>query len=215
MPIHLIIFDLDGTLIDSIVDITSAVNYALEPYGIAPVTAEEATTMVGEGSLKLIERVLARRCISLDKKVLSGRFVEYYTSHLTEHTSLYQGVREMLSCLRSYRKALVSNKFASLITGILEEFGLSQHFNLVLGGDMFKERKPSPMPILHVLSTLNVKREEAVVVGDSDVDIAAGRAACVRTVAATYGYGRPGFEKGADFSIGHIMELVDIVLKLA
>jgi phosphoglycolate phosphatase len=214
MPVRLIIFDLDGTLIDSIGDITDAVNYALEPYALLPATPAETSGMVGDGAAKLLERVLERRNRNLDLAALSGRFVEYYSAHIVKHTRLYPGVRETLEFLKPYRKALISNKFAALTSSILKIFNIAPCFELVLGSDTLKERKPSPVPILHTLSTLGVGLDEALIVGDSDVDVAAGRAARIRTVAVTYGYGKPGFEDDADFTAASIFEVASIVESL-
>ncbi len=211
MPIRLLIFDLDGTLVDSIQDITNALNYGFEPYGIEKLAASEVAGLVGEGSLKLVQKVLERNGLNADKQLVIKRFADYYRSHIVDNTKIYPGVAEMLAELKFCRKAVVSNKFEAFSKETLERLGLSGRFDMILGGDTISERKPSPAPVHHVLSELKVKPEQAVMVGDSEVDINTGRAASVRTVAVTYGYGRTGFEKEADFVIGSMAELARVV----
>ena len=211
MPIRLIIFDLDGTLVDSIQDIADALNYGFEPYGIEALSSGEVAGMVGEGSIRLIEKVLEKYNLELDKSEVVKRFVEYYGSHLIDNTRPYPGVAEMLEELKDYKKAVVSNKHEAFSVETLVRLGLSKYFDIIVGGDILSERKPSPIPVYHVLSALSVKPEESIIVGDSEVDINTGKAASVKTVAAAYGYGRPGFEKEADFVINSMSELADIV----
>ena len=196
MPIRLVIFDLDGTLVDSINDIANALNYSFEPYGIGSLTPIEAAGMVGEGTVRLIEKVLEKHRLSLDKNALFKRFAEYYSSHLLDNTMAYPGVSETLDALKDYRKAVVSNKFEALTLRILEEL---------------RDRKPSPIPIYYVLSALKIKSDEAMIVGDSVIDIDAGKASFIKTVAVTYGYGRTGFQENADFIISKMPELAAIV----
>jgi phosphoglycolate phosphatase len=215
MPLRLIIFDLDGTLIDSLADITCAVNHAFAPYDIEPVSEKEAAGMVGEGTLRLIEKVLVARNLDLDTDALMRRFVEHYSSHPTDHTKEYAQTTETLLRLGRYRKAVVSNKLSALSVKILDDLGLSAFFDLVVGGDTLPERKPSSAPLLHVLSALNITPEEAIMVGDSSIDMEAGRAASVRIVAATYGYGKNGFWEDADFVIRAISELIGITERIS
>ena len=194
MAIRLIIFDLDGTLIDSVGDISAAVNYAIEPHGLTPVTLEETRASVGEGVPSLIEKILAlKKTTFLDTEALTKRVLEYYSAHLAVNTVPYPEVRETLEHLGACRKAVISNKLTVLAERILEALDLSKYFEVVAGSDSSPERKPSPVPVLRVLSRLGVPPQEALIVGDSVYDMAAGRAAGLRTVAVTYGYGTPGF----------------------
>jgi phosphoglycolate phosphatase len=212
MPVKLIIFDLDGTLIDSSIDITNAINYAIEPYGVKPVTVEETINLVGEGITRLMEKILDRsQTKEIDKDILVDRFLEHYSSHLIDNTTVYPGVRETLERLKGYKKAVISNKREALSTKILNDLGLLKYLDLVVGSDTTPERKPSPIPILHVLSKLNIKTEDAVIVGDSNFDIEAGKAAGIKTVAVTYGYRPLDLLKGADYLIDKMSELVNIL----
>lgn len=214
MPIELIIFDLDGTLIDSIGDIANALNHAFEPYGIESIGLTEVAAMVGEGPSKLVRNVLEKYNLLLDKDVLLKRFLDYYASHLTENTAPYPDVIETLEALKSQRKAIVTNKLEILSLKILDELSLMKYFDMVVCADTISERKPSPAPISYVLSALNVQPEDAIIVGDSAVDIKTGRASSIKTVAVTYGYGREGFQEEGDFVINSLSELVDIVKEI-
>jgi phosphoglycolate phosphatase len=215
MPIKLILFDLDGTLVDSSMDITKAVNHAFKLHGIAPVDVGETVTMVGEGPSRLIEKMLLKRGLSHDIEPLVKRWLDYYASHLAIHTVPYPGVVKTLRGLEAYRKAIVSNKPGALTEGVLKELKLSHHFDLVLGSDALPERKPLPGPILHVLERLACAPEESIIVGDSVIDIAAGKAAGIRTVAVTYGYGKAGFEREADFVIDRMGDLMGVLQGIA
>lgn len=219
MPVKLIIFDLDGTLIDSSIDITNAINYAIEPYGVRPVTVQETISLVGEGITRLMEKMVDRSQKSedrsqtreIDKDILVDRFLDHYSAHIVDKTTVYPGVSETLESLKDYKKAVISNKREALSTKILNDLGLLKYLDLVVGSDTTSERKPSPVPILHVLSKLNIRPEDAVIVGDSNFDIEAGKAAGIKTIAVTYGYRPIELLKDADYLIDKMTELVNIL----
>lgn len=211
MAIRLLIFDLDGTLVDSSVDISNALNHALEPYGVGEVSVQETISLIGEGLTRLIEKAIERRASGLDPPALVERFIEYYSVHVADHTRAYPGTEKVLRRLGSRRKAVVSNKIESLSRKALQATGLIRYFDYVAGGDTFPEKKPSPFPILGVLTRFRVDRDEALLIGDSIYDMEAGRASGVRTVAALYGYGAPSFSSRADYRIESIEDLPDIV----
>jgi len=214
MSLKLIIFDLDGTLIDSSVDLTHAINYAIEPYGAPKVTVRETIGLVGEGISRLMEKVVEKESIEADKALLIDRFLEHYSAHLVDNTVPYPGVPEMLAQLSDYRKAVISNKRESLSKVILEKLNLSVYLDLIMGSDSAGAKKPSPVPVFHVLSKLGISPEKAVIVGDSIYDIKAGKAAGIRTIAVTYGY-RPAAElQEADFIINTVDELAKILKKM-
>lgn len=211
MPVKLIIFDLDGTLIDSSIDITNAINYSIEPYGGRLLTADETISLVGEGMTRLIEKLMEMNDITADRDVILDRFVEHYASHLTDNSPAYPGVNETLKALSGYKKAVISNKRETLSQRILDELGLSVHFDLIVGSDTTPERKPSPVPVRYVLSKFDVQPEEAVIVGDSNFDIEAGKAAGIGTIAVTYGYRPVEMLKEADFMINSMSGLVGVI----
>ncbi len=214
MSLKLVIFDLDGTLIDSSADIANAINYAVGPYGVKPITVQETIGLLGEGISSLMKRIIEKERINADKDLLIERFLDYYSAHLTDNTTVYPGVREVLAQMSTCRKAVISNKRESLSTRILEKLGLSAYLDVIVGSDTTIERKPSPMPIRYVLSKLGISPEEAVIVGDSNYDIEAGKAAGIKTVAVTYGYRPLDVLRGADFIINKMEELAGILKKI-
>jgi phosphoglycolate phosphatase len=211
MPVKLIIFDLDGTIIDSSIDITNAINYATEPYGVHAVSVKEVINLVGEGISKLMEKVIEKEGISVEKDILLERFLFHYSNHLVDNTTVYPGVRETLAQLGAYRKAVISNKLESLSVKIIDQLRLSEYMDIIVGSDTAKERKPSPEPVRHVLSALGISPEEAVIVGDSNFDIEAGKSAGIKTVAVTYGYRPLNMLQGADFIINSMLELLNVL----
>ncbi len=212
MPVKLIMFDLDGTLIDSSIDITNAINYAIEPYGVKPVTVEETINLVGEGITRLMEKILDRsQTKEIDKGILVDRFLDYYSAHLIDKTTVYSGVRETLERLKGYKKAVISNKREALSTRILNDLGLLKYLDLVVGSDTTPERKPSPVPLIYAMEKLGASPNETVIVGDSNFDVEAGKAAGIKTIAVTYGYRPLDLLKGADYLIDRMDELVDIL----
>lgn len=216
MPIKLIIFDLDGTLVDSSIDITNAINYAIRPYGIKPLTVKETISFVGEGITRLMEKVVERsQTKEIDKNILVDRFLSYYSEHLIDNTIVYPKVKETLEKLEGYKKAVISNKRESLSIRLLNDLGLLRYFDLVVGSDTTPERKPSPVPIIYALSKLGIVPEETIIVGDSNFDVEAGRAAGIKTVAVTYGYRSLELLKGADCIIDRFDKLILCIEKLA
>lgn len=213
MPIRLVIFDLDGTLIDSRIDITNALNYALEPYPFAQLSVEETVKMVGEGITRLIEKIMGEGNASM-KADVTERFLAYYTEHVLDYTREYPGVRDTLERLGSCQKAVISNKRESLSRKALEGLGLLHYFSVIIGSDTTRERKPSPVPILKVLSELHMRPGEAVIVGDSNYDVDAGKAAGITTVAVTYGYRPREVIAHADYLIDRMSDLVPLLAKM-
>jgi len=214
MRVKLIIFDLDGTLVNSSVDICNALNDAVRPYGVAEVSVEETIGLVGEGVTRLVGKLIAQRAPYLDTAVVRGRFLDYYSAHLADHSLPYPGTERMLQALSGRKKAVISNKPESLSIRLLSALDLLKHFDYVSGGDTHPEKKPSPVPLLDALSLFDALPAEALFVGDSIYDIDASRAAGVKSVAALYGYGAPGFSERADYTIKAIDELIDIVRRI-
>lgn len=210
--LELIIFDLDGTLVDSGMDITNALNYAITPYGFKPLTVEDTVKMVGEGLTRLIEKILGDNNASIKDAVLD-RFIKYYSEHLTDFTKPYPGVTKTLEMLGGYKKAIISNKRESLSKKLLEQLGLIKFFDVVLGSDSVSERKPSPIPVKRVLEILGTEPERAIIVGDSDFDIQAGKAAGLTTVAVTYGFRDRAMLGNADFLIDNMAQLLTLIEK--
>ncbi len=202
---RLLIFDLDGTLLDTSQDITNAINHAIKPLGLKPLSVKKTTSMVGYGITKLIENLVSAQ---FQEKTLN-RFLEYYSKHLLDNTKPYPQVKETLSELVNYKKAVISNKRESYSREVLDGNGLLEFFDIILGSDSVAERKPSPAPIFEVLKRADVSKEEAVIIGDSNFDIDAGKAAGIKTIAVTYGYRSKENLQEADFMIDTFGELLN------
>ena len=213
MSIKLIIFDLDGTLVDTVADMADALNDVL-PRNISPVSLEEARTVMGGGEDTLARR-LNHEMSGLDRREFGKRFAEAYAAHLSVHTRLYPGVRGTLRKLSVCSKVVLSNRRAALVIPVLERFKLLPYFVDVIGGDSGAGMKPSPGPVLQVLGRLAIKPEETIIVGDCIYDIDAGRAAGVWTVAVAYGYGVDrSFMERADFVIDRFARLLRVIAQL-
>lgn len=211
--IRLIIFDLDGTLVDSSIDLTNALNYAVEPYDMEKMTVQRTKSLVGEGITRLIEKLLGRERLDIRQSVMD-RFMEYYSAHLTDFTKPYDGVPETLAVLDRYKKAVISNKREALTQNVLRELGLLPYFDAVLGSDSVEEKKPSPKPLLKVMELFSCAKGETVIVGDSNFDIDAGRAAGIFTVAVSYGFRDAELLQQADHIIAHFPELLFVLEEL-
>jgi phosphoglycolate phosphatase len=214
MAIKLIVFDLDGTLVDSSADIANALNAASKPFGMEPVSVKEAEGLIGGGLTKLIERLLARKQVDVDKTSLLRHFLDEYTTRLTDYTRPYPQVPETLAALNGVVKSILSNKITSFTVEIAKRFGWTDFFQSIQGGDAVAEKKPSPASIFSLLDRFVVEKHEAVIVGDSAYDLEAGQRAGIHTVAALYGYGMPGFDAGAEFRMHSFSELPLIVQRL-
>ncbi|MDP2279341.1 MAG: HAD-IA family hydrolase, partial [Nitrospirota bacterium] len=141
------------------------------------------------------------------------RFIKYYSEHLADFTRPYPGVTKTLEMLGGYKKAIISNKRESLSKKLLEQLGLMKFFDVVLGSDSAPEKKPSPAPVKKVLEILGIEPRRAIIVGDSDFDIQAGKGAGLITIAVTYGFRDRETLKDADFiidSIGELLTLIEI-----
>ncbi|TDH35967.1 phosphoglycolate phosphatase [Pseudohoeflea suaedae] len=208
-----ILFDLDGTLIDSVPDIAAAVNELLPLYGLEPLGVDQVRKMVGEGVRKLVERAFAARGVKLDKGDLDerhGRMMTIYGKHLTGRTELMAGAGRMLADYHrgGVKLAVVTNKPEGFTRIILDHFGLSDMIGAVVGGDTCADRKPEPGMLYHTADLLHVDKDDCVMVGDSPADIDAARNAGIRSVAVRGGYSRvPVDELGADIVIDTLADL--------
>ncbi|MBF0566568.1 MAG: HAD-IA family hydrolase [Nitrospirae bacterium] len=224
MPVKLIIFDLDGTLVYSIEDISNALNHALARVGLPGMSIEETLKCVGGGVDNLVKTALvniAHKNISESdsltdlKETVLDSFLEYYSGHITDFTRPCEGVVEALEALSGYKKAVVSNKPESLSRKLLRELNMDGYFEMISGGDSFVEMKPSPVPIIMTMEKLKAAAGETVMVGDSKADVNSGRMAGVRTIAAAYGYRPANTLGGADFLIEKALtEIIPIIRKI-
>lgn len=211
--IDLIIFDLDGTLIDSLDDLACATNHMLRSMGRTEASREQVRGYVGQGARRLVERAMPDATPEELEEGLA-RFLVYNEEHIVDKTRFYPGVEETLAALRDAGRILtvVSNKNVALCTKVLKTLGADRFFSCIIGADSLAERKPSPEPLLKVLRDFDIAPERAVIVGDSINDIAAGKAAAVATVGCTFGYGDRDEIADADYLIDSVPELLELPL---
>lgn len=186
--LKLLIFDLDGTLIDTSHDLAHAVNYALTALGKTPLDLAEVLTMVGDGARILLTRALGHHPTEEELQFATQKFREYYAAHLADHSRLYPGMAEVLAHFHYLKKAVLTNKPHDLTLALLERLGLVSEFEMLQGAQPALPLKPDPTSLQHMLSHLQVAAECALMIGDSENDILAGKAAHVHTCAATYGF---------------------------
>jgi phosphoglycolate phosphatase len=185
--VDLIIFDLDGTLIDTSTDIAVSVNHALTMSGITEIDKQTIINYVGNGARNLFVNMLPGKTAAEIDALLRDYSV-YYDNHLRDNTRLYPGVAETIDHYKTKKKAVISNKSESFSKRILDGLKILDKFDLVLGAESVKKMKPDPLPVLTVMQMLNVPKEKTVMIGDGVNDIKAGLAAGVHTCAVTYGF---------------------------
>jgi len=193
--IKLVIFDLDGTLIDSRLDLVHSVNAALRHIGRPELPEDVIASYVGDGAPILIQRALGGEAVdeSLVRKGLEF-FLSYYREHKLDHTTVYPGVAEALAAIQNSQNgvprkmAVLSNKPVIPSRAIVEALGLGPFFSRVYGGNSFATKKPDPEGVRTLLEEHRTRPDQAVIVGDSHVDIRTGRNAGLHTIGVTYGF---------------------------
>ena len=185
-----LIFDLDGTLCDTRVDLANAVNHARTRLGLAPLTVAEVTGYVGDGLAKLIARSFADRSELVEAALPLYR--EHYAAHLLDNSPLYDGVAEGLAALSALGApmAVLTNKPEGYAREMLDHYGLSRYMKHIYGGDSFSTHKPDPEGVLAITRSYGIAPAETLLVGDNHTDLAAARAAGMPSVFCTYGFGR-------------------------
>jgi len=194
-PIQLVIFDLDGTLIDSRLDLVHSVNAALRHIGRSELPEEVIASYVGDGAPVLIQRALGGEAVdeSLLRQGLEF-FLSYYREHKLDHTTVYPGVADALAAIQNSQNgvprkmAVLSNKPVIPSRAIVEALGLGPFFSQVYGGNSFATKKPDPEGVRTLLKEHGVRHDQAVMVGDSHTDIRTGRNAGLHTIGVTYGF---------------------------
>ena len=186
----LIVFDLDGTLVDSSVDLANAVNAMLHDLGAAPIATSEVVEMVGDGAPVLVRRALSAAGLDPETRGALDSFLAHYDAHLLDHTQPYPGIIETLENLSGrYRLAVLTNKPSHAAELVLIGLHLRRFFRDVVGGDTKWGRKPAPGGLLHLCEQAGAEPDRTVLVGDSPVDLATARNAKARICLARYGFG--------------------------
>jgi len=207
-----IIFDLDGTLIDSRVDLANSVNYTRVRLGMSLLPNELIYSYVGDGASMLIRRAFGREPTEAELKEALEIFLAHYKLHLLDHTVLYPGVLEALEGLASLNLAVLTNKPINPTNIILEGLGVKEKFAVVYGGNSFEQKKPDPIGVHKILKDTGTFRERTLMVGDSRIDIETGANAQIATCGVTYGLASDTLaEASPDFLINDPRELLGIV----
>jgi len=210
----LLIFDLDGTLIDSKEDLVNSVNAMLIARGREPLPHDIVASYVGNGAPMLVRRALP----GASEEELSTAlqfFLDYYRAHMLDSTALYPGVREALDRLHRERvpMAILTNKPVRFSVQLIAGLGLSGHFFQIYGGNSFPEKKPHPVGIERLIAESGATRDRTVMVGDSAVDVRTARAALVQACGVSWGFQPQTFaEAPPDFVVDDLRSLAEMVL---
>ena len=220
MPAPTIVFDLDGTLIDTAPDLIDTLNVILARHDVAPVAFDEARTMIGAGVKPLLQRALASKGKKFPPEEIDRLFAEYleiYAAHIADRSRPFPGLEHALDALvaRRCRLAVCTNKLEWLSVKLLKELQLAPRFAAICGQDTFTMRKPDPDMLRLTIARAGGDTGHAVMVGDSMTDVATARAAGIPVVAVDFGYTEtPPAELGADRLISHFDALPAAVADL-
>lgn len=184
--INYLLFDLDGTLVDSVPDLTASLNFLRTELNCSPLLEKQVIHMVGDGVGILVKRALGEKLFHSDH---IDRFMQIYSEHLLDHTRCYPGIEELLNSHPADNMAIVTNKPHQLTMNLLEGLHLINKFKIVIGGDSYAEKKPHPLPVIKALEGLCAKPEQTVMIGDHHTDLYAGREAGTATCFCAYGMG--------------------------
>ena len=207
----LLVFDLDGTLVDSVMDLRAALNEVLRERGHRALSRAEVKHMIGEGVPALVARALAASGADpAEAPMALPRFLEIYEANPTQLSRPYPGVPETLTTLRrrGYRTAICTNKPQQATLAVMQGLDLLPLFDGIAGGDRFPVRKPHPGHLLRLIAELGARPEASAMIGDNENDAAAARSAAVPLVLVRYGYARVEPESlMADALLDHFSEL--------
>lgn len=208
-----IVFDLDGTLIDTAPDLVESLNHTIAARDLDPVSYEDLTHLVGQGARVMIQRAFALRGAPLADDEVPGlldRFIDHYEAGMPGKSHPYPGLIEALGRLKSagYVLAVCTNKMERLALPLLQRLELTHHFSAIAGGDTFAFRKPDPKHILATVDRAGGSRDKVLMIGDSINDILAARNGGIPSIAVPFGYSDVAVDElGATHVIGHFDEL--------
>ncbi|WDE09632.1 HAD family hydrolase [Thalassomonas haliotis] len=185
-----VLFDLDGTLLDTANDLGAALNHVLEQHEMTQVPPQAFRPVASDGAKGLLELGFGDALTTLDYEQLRQQFLRYYRENIARHTCFYQGIAPLLTALNDNRIpwGVVTNKPIDLTQALLPHYPLFKHCGVTVGGDSLAQRKPHPAPLLYASEQLNLAPEQCIYVGDALRDIQAGNAAKMTTVVAKWGY---------------------------
>jgi phosphoglycolate phosphatase len=210
---RIVVFDLDGTLVDTAPDLINALNFVLNREGLPPVPLHSARNMIGAGARKLIERGLeldGRAASPEDITRLTGDFIDYYAAHIADVSRPFEGLEGALDDLaaRGFRFAVCTNKLEWLSKLLLDQLGLSFRFSAICGADTFGVAKPDPAILRQTIARAGGELASAIMVGDAGPDIGVARRAGVPVIGVEFGYTEvPIADLKPDRLIGHMSQL--------
>ena len=212
---NLLVFDLDGTLIDSKLDLVHSVNAMRIMMNLPAIGEEIVASYVGNGAPVLVRRALGREASDAEVQRALEYFLAYYHDHMLDNTRLYAGVREALDRLRAAgsKMAVLTNKPVRFSRDIVAGLGLSDHFFRVYGGNSFNEKKPNPIGLVKLMEETGAPPENTIMIGDSYVDVRTARAAGVKACGVSYGFQPETFAQDPpDLLVDDMNQLADLVL---
>ena len=211
----LLIFDLDGTLVDSKQDLVNSVNATRAQIGLPPICADTVATYVGNGAPVLVRRALGPEFTEKQVQEALQYFLAWYRDHMLDHTRLYPGVQEALDEFHAagVPMAVLTNKPVRFSQTMVERLGLGSHFFRVYGGNSFEQKKPHPVGVETLLNESRARREYAMLVGDSAVDVRTARNAGIQSCGVRYGFQPDSFDaEPPDLLVDRMEELPRIIL---
>jgi phosphoglycolate phosphatase len=220
MTAHTIVFDLDGTLVDTAPDLINALNHVLDREGLPPVPLHSARNMIGAGTRKLIERGLEGEGRSVgveDINRLTADFIAYYADHIADESRPFEGLEAALDHLaaRGHRLAVCTNKLEWLSMRLLDALGLSRRFAAICGADTFGVQKPDPTILRETVARAGGQLSTSIMVGDAGTDVGVARRAGVPVIGVSFGYTDiPIADLKPDRLIHHMKDLPDAVTGL-
>jgi phosphoglycolate phosphatase len=215
-PVRALIFDLDGTLIDSKLDLIHSVNATLIEMGREKLSDEVISSYIGHGALILVSRALGGATTEEELARALNFFLSYYEEHKLDNTCLYPGVAETLADLDGgdMAMAVLTNKPVKVSVRILEALGVAKHFRVIYGGNSFETKKPDPLGANAILRKFDTQPREAMIVGDSEVDIQTARNAGTVAAAVNFGFGvHNRAQHPADIYLDRMSDLIAFVGK--
>ena len=216
----MVVFDLDGTLVDTAPDLAAALNFVLQREGLPALSLPTARSMIGAGVRRMIERGLEhedRAATPDDVTRMMGDFIDYYTAHIADTSRPFEGLVEALDELsaRGYRLAVCTNKLEGLSKLLLDQLGLSSRFSAICGGDTFGVSKPDPAILQQTVARGGGDLKTTIMVGDAGPDVGVARRAGIPVIGVTFGYTDvPIAELKPDRIISHMRELPETVAAL-
>lgn len=198
-PKQAVLFDLDGTLVDTLQDITIAFNHVRTEYQLPPLDQQALLPLVSDGSPQIIPRLFAVEVNSAEYHSIRDKVIKRYAKQNSQHSKVFPGVRELLQTLNQQRVpwGIVTNKTEELALATIERFNISEGCQVLIGGDTLSVNKPNPTPLLEACKKLNFPPDEVIFVGDSERDVEAANRAQMTSITVEYGYRSEQFTKFA------------------